>query len=187
LLWALEDAPAGLDLRDAGATVVLHEPKHLARRGRPRGTRGIRLSAELSLPRAWTRVVSRLGLPLADAEAWEELRQELAVRQGTADGDAPGLLSVHRLAGYPDERHGLMPSACEAGARGIDLGSKPAYEHPMAGELEAASERWRLLFQLSLDGSFGWDWGAGRERLYVWIAADDLARADFSKVWGVTQ
>ncbi len=196
LLWALDEAPTGLSASDVGSALVLLRSSHAPDRagrvaGKPTGAHYVRLSAELSLPRAWTRRVSELGLSPDEADRWEALRRELAARQGIRlSFDEPGgseFFSVHRLLGYPDERQGQMPNICEAGARGIDLGERPYYEHPSAAELEEASGRWRLLLQLSRDEAFGWDWGAGRDRLYVWIDQDDLQRGDFSRIWAITQ
>lgn len=197
LMWALDGAPTGLSTAHAGSTAVVHllpARKRLRRRAVvPAGARPVRLSAELSLPRVWASSVARLDLTEAEQERWQLLRDELATRQGlpeAAAGEAPEsgeTVAVHRLCGYPDERRGHMRQACEAAARGIDLGDGPPYEHPQARELEAREDRWELLFQLSLDSDLGWDWGAMKQRLYVWIDREDLQRADFSGAWGIAQ
>jgi uncharacterized protein YwqG len=142
----------------------------------------------LLLPRAWTRKVQAIGLSAKESDGWEQLRLHLAAHQGVADdGAEPRLVSVHRFLGYPDERQGHMPSICEAVSRGIDLTDAPYHLHPDAAQLEAASGRWRLLLQLSVDETFGWHWGPNAERLYVWIDEDDLRRRDFSRIWAIPQ
>jgi uncharacterized protein YwqG len=192
LLWALDDSPRGLSTNDAGSVQVFLDAMRATdgrrRPGRkPPGAQYVHVSAELVLPRVWTRRVQEFGLSPEETAAWEKLRVELAGRQGTASLNASDFVALHRVLGYPDERQGLMPTACEAAARGIDLGERFAHDHPRAAELEAASGRWRLLFQLSLDEEFGWNWGPARERLYVWIDEADLRRRDFSRAWAITQ
>ena len=80
-----------------------------------------------------------------------------------------------------------MRRACQAAALGIDLEGRPPYAHPRADELEAGSERWQLLFQLSVDHTLGWNWGGSARRLYVWIDRDELSAARFSNVWAIAQ
>jgi hypothetical protein len=196
LLWLLAQEPQIRSTAHSGSALVLFDQDGGRSRGRRRGSTPlgavhVQLSPELSLPRAWTRKVAEFELSSHEVEAWERLRLELAVRQGVdAAFDEVGgshSFAVHRLLGYPDERLGQMPIVCETTARGIDLGERPYYEHPLVSALEAASGRWRLLFQLSLDETFGWDWGPNRNRLYVWIDRGDLERADFSRVCAITQ
>jgi hypothetical protein len=166
-----------------------------SRRGRerqkPAGARHVRLSAELALPRAWTRQVAMFELSPVETEAWEQVRRQLATRQGVAasydDIGGPGSFAVHRLLGYPDERLGQMPIACKAAARNIDLADQPHFEHPLASELEAASERWRLLFQLSLDERFAWDWGPWSEPAFMCGSTPTLCRAVISLESGLSR
>jgi uncharacterized protein YwqG len=139
----------------------------------------------------WTSDVADLDLTVSEQERWQLLRADLAARHGVvlADDESPSdaTVALHRLFGYPDERLGRMRQACEAAARGIDLGGRPPFEHPRVKEFEAGAGRWLLFFQFSLDQLVGWDWGRGRQRLYVWIDREALRAWDFSRVWAITQ
>jgi uncharacterized protein YwqG len=150
----------------------------------PAPARSVELSAEVQLPRVWSDAVQALELDEAEHEGWQRLRQQLAERQGVELHDvAQGFQVMHRLLGYPDERRGDMPLACELLARGHVLGDDPPRAHPHASEVEPHAARWRLLLQLSVDDELGWSWGGVRERLYVWIDKCDLATGDFSRVY----
>jgi hypothetical protein len=149
----------------------------------PPSSRSIELSAELQLPRVWSDRVQALELDQAEHDGWQRLRRQLAERQGVEVHDSThGFQVMHRLLGYPDERRGDMPLACELLARGYVLGEDPPLAHPCAAEAASHVGRWRLLFQLSMDDELGWSWGGSRERLYVWIDDGDLANRDFTRV-----
>jgi hypothetical protein len=146
------------------------------------------LTPELVLPRVWSDAVQGLGLDPDEQDAWELLRHRLAESQGTLTFDeSPDPQSLHRLLGYPDERHGNMPLACEMLAQGIDLHDEPAIVHPRAEEFEAGAARWLLLAQCSDDERLDWSWGTGDDRLYFWIHEADLATGDFTRVRAFVQ
>lgn len=150
--------------------------------------RSIQLSSELQLPRIWSSSVQALDLDTAEHDAWQLVRQRLAERHGVEVHDNTQRFHVmHRLIGYPDERRGEMPLACELLARGHELGGEPPLAHPHVAVAEAYEGRWRLLFQLSLDDELGWAWGGRRERVYVWIDEADLANGDFARVRAFAQ
>jgi hypothetical protein len=198
LLVTGPDQPSGHSTDAAGACAVVHLDRtasdQLVRQRRTRGPVGaqqVRLSAELSLPRPWSRPVERLGLSILEQDGWQQLRREIAQRQGVELVDeasaADGMRCVHRLLGYPDERIGKMRLVCEAAARGIDLDGGDPHEHPRAHELEDGADRWRLLFQLTADPSLGWIWANRRERLYVWVPDEDLRECRFDNTWAIAQ
>ena len=142
--------------------------------GTASGGRPLEVSPELSLPRVWSAPVQALGLADDERDAWQALRAWLAERQGVELHDrASGFLALHRLLGYPDEKSGDMPLMCELSAAGADLADTAPLMHPLARELEARSGRWRLLLQLSV---------GERERVYAWVAAEDLDAGDLSRV-----
>jgi hypothetical protein len=146
------------------------------------------LSSELTLPRAWAAAAEKLDLTFGEQQAWQELRRRLARWQGvTLADETPEPQAIHRLLGYPDERSGLMPLRCELSARGLTLEAHELDQLPERAEIHAASQRWRLLAQLSADPELDWSWGAGRERLYIWIDGPALATADFSAVCAFAQ
>lgn len=149
----------------------------------PPSSRSIELSSELQLPRVWSDCVQALELDQTEHDGWQRLRRQLAERQGVEVHDSTHVFQVtHRLLGYPDERRGDMPLACELLARGYVLGEDPPLTHPCAGEAAPYARRWRLLLQLSMDEELGWSWGGRRERFYVWIDESDLANGDFERV-----
>ncbi len=194
VFYAAHGVPSGLCLGHAGAVAVRYSeaepvpPRRLPKAARRPGGHATTLSAERSLPRAWSAQVDPLELEPEEQSAWQELRRRLAELQGVALFDeSDEQAALHRLLGYPDERRGDMPAACEAAARGIDLAEQSPYAHEAARELEAAAGRWRLLLQLSADDDVGWSWRERRERLYLWIDADDLRARDFSRVWAIPQ
>lgn len=157
-------------------TVVVDPPA--AHEGEPRQSGlPIRLSTELSLPRAWSAAVQSLDLDEDELTAWESLRTTLAHRQGIqlADAGPEPPPALHRLFGFADETTGAMPLACELMAAGHDVSDGYPAMHPQARASEAGAARWRLLLQLSPDPDLGWSWGTEACRLYIWVDRDDLA------------
>jgi hypothetical protein len=149
--------------------------------------RQLEVSPELVLPRAWSDAVGRLGLDEDELEAWETLRHRLAELQSTVPFDTQAPQALHRVLGYPEERRGDMPLACEMLANDVDLGDEPPAAHPRASEFEDGTSRWLLLIQLSADPLLGWSWGAAWERRYLWIHEADLATRRFERVRTFTQ
>jgi len=147
--------------------------------------RPVELSTEMMLPRVWAAPVAALMFVEAEQNAYFRLRERVADLQGVAveDGDAEGE-ARHHLLGYPTETSGTMPLECELASRGLDLDTPL---HRVPPEVVAASERWRLLLQLSRDDHGGVVLGPVPERLYFWIAQDGLDRQDFSEVWAIAR
>jgi hypothetical protein len=147
--------------------------------------RPVELSTEMMLPRVWAAPVTELMFQEAEQGAYIRLRERVAELQGVPveDGDAEGV-ARHHLLGYPTETSGTMPLECELASRGLDLDT-PLHNVPQA--VVAGSERWRLLLQLTQDEAGGVVLGAGRERLFFWIAQDGLDRQDFSEVWAIAR
>jgi len=147
--------------------------------------RPVELSTEMMLPRVWAAPVTALLFQEAEQSAYIRLRERVADLQGVPveDGDAEGV-ARHHLLGYPTETSGTMPLACELASRGLDPDTPP---HKLPREVLAASERWRLLLQISQDEHGGVVLGPGPERVYFWIAQDGLDRHDFSEVWAIAR
>jgi uncharacterized protein DUF1963 len=168
---------------DGEYRVVIDDVAPAAQRWRP-----VDLSVELQLPRVGSESVQVLELDTAEHDAWQELREQLAERQGVDLHDATWeLQAIHRVLGYPDEPNGDMPLICELLARGHELGDDPVRVHPRASEAEPHVGRWRMLLQLTIDDELGWSWGEWRERLYLWIDEQDLADGDFTRVRAISQ
>jgi hypothetical protein len=158
------------------------EPGHATARVE---ARAVELSTEMTLPRVWAAPVAALMLEEAEQAAYIRLRRRVAELQGVAveDGDAEGV-ARHHLLGYPTETTGTMPLECELASRDLDRDTPP---HQVPPEVVAASQRWRLLLQLTQDEHGGVVLGAGPERLFLWIAQNRLDRQDFSEVWAIAR
>jgi hypothetical protein len=178
-LVAMIVAPHGAPLPRCGRAHVRVEPETTVTEGAP--GRAVHLSTALVLPRVWAAPVQALALDETEQAAYVRLRERVAEAQGVTveDGDAEGVARHHAL-GYPTETSGAMPLACELAARGLDPDAPAADAPPDAA---AAAERWRLLLQITQDERSGVTLGRGAGRLFFWIAADRLARRDFSEVW----
>lgn len=150
---------------------------------RPSAARALQLSSEVVLPRVWSQPVQRLGLDEEEQKAWERARRDLAELQGVTAWEAGAeLRSLHRLLGVAEESRGDMPVALELAARGVDVGYGAPGAHPEARRLDGAPQRWRLLLQLTVDEQLGWEFGRGRERLYVWGVEDELSAGVMTSV-----
>ena len=147
--------------------------------------RPVALSTEMMLPRVWAAPVTALMFEEAEQAAYIRLRERVAELQGVPveDGDAEGV-ARHHLLGYPTETSGSMPLECELASRGLDLDT-PLHKVPKP--VVAASERWRLLLQLTQDEDGGVILGPGTERVFLWIAQDGLDRQDLSEVWALAR
>lgn len=193
---ALERAPSGSAPLDRNATQLMYvEPQRIPRDpgariggSAPVTARALELTVELVLPRVWAAEVQALGLDDAEQGLWEQVRRELAVQQGVEAweaGEEPR--SRHHLLGFADESRGDMAVACELAARGIDVGYGSPLAHPEARRLGETPSRWRLVLQLSVDEAAGWSFGRGRQRLYLWGPAEELAAGDFDAVHGLAR
>ncbi|HEX5145548.1 MAG TPA: DUF1963 domain-containing protein, partial [Conexibacter sp.] len=190
-LWCFTplQPPSGLRAQHAGACAVLlgEAPAD----AEPGYGDAVALAPELVLPRAWSAPVEALALEGEEQLAWQALREHLADVQGVALGDAgrddDAPQSLHRLLGYPDERHGDMPLACELLDAGAEPGDEPPLAHPRAAELEPRAGRWQLLLQLSHDERVGWSWGDRRARLYAWADERALAAGELAGVRAFVQ
>ena len=175
VFYARADRPTGLSPDQRGACVALvAEPG--PRQEAAGAARGIELSVQLVLPRAWAAPVVALALDVEEEQAWERMRADLARLQGVdADEPAAGKRCLHRIGGYPDDTRGGMQLICDRVTAGADLeaGEPTAAD----GDERAAVARWDLLFQLSADDLLGWSWGdSSRERLYVWQRGGGLGQ-----------
>jgi len=143
------------------------------------------LSTEVTLPRVWAAPVRALDLDDDEHERYVRLRERVAELQGvTADDDGAEGVARHHLLGYPTETSGTMPLACELVARGLDPETPP---DDVPEDVVAASQRWRLLLQVTQAERSGVIPGAGVTRLFLWISEERLARHDFSEVWAIAR
>ena len=181
-LVVLIPVPRGAPVPRCGRAHVRVEPEILAA-----GTLGlpVHLSTALTLPRVWAAPVQALDLDDAEHAAYVRLRARVAELQGVPleDGDAEGV-ARHHLLGYPTETSGTMPLACELASRGLDPDT-PGTDVPQ--DAVAASERWRLLLQVTEDRGSGVTLAPGAARLFFWIAEDRLECGDFSEVWAIAR
>jgi uncharacterized protein YwqG len=197
---AADAAPSGQRPADFGSTRVLLVDSAAASAAAsaalsapagpflPAAPRPLSLSVEWTIPPVGSATVQSLRLDEQETAAWEQVRTQLAELHGVELQDAGGELhALHRLLGQPDERQERMQLACEFAARGVDLGERDRATHPRAAEYAVTSSRWRLLAQLTIDDELGWRWGAGRERLSLWIDEQDLAARVFAGVRATAQ
>ncbi len=179
LLWFDgERAPSGLQAVQRGAARAVVEPD-----GALAGSAALPLvlSPELTLPRVWSAAVQALDLSADDQEAYARVRTELALRQGVEPNDDGGRdVAYHRLLGYPDDTTGTMGRVCELTARGLD--ADPPSQLDLVSDEDAA--RWRLLAQLTVEPPLLWK-GEPGVRLFVWIAAEDLAAGELDRIWAI--
>jgi hypothetical protein len=125
----------------------------------PADARPIATTAELTLPRVWSALVTDLSLDPTERQAYTEVRRRLSEAQGVEhDGDGGSGIAYHRLLGYPNETSGVMPAACAVAA-----GTDPEHAH----------REWRLLAQIS---------SARRERLYLWTRSAAIASGELEPV-----
>lgn len=199
LLSVFRDFSAPFDgtmAADAGAVRVLQlrgEPASFTARdahGDPaeRGGLPIRQSAELVLPDGVSAEIPGLDFGPDERVVWDSLRMQLAELQGTTlESREAEFRSLHRFAGHPDARRGGMQLTAAICSAGHDVGQVSARRHAEAEALADDAAKWRLLFQLSIDPRFGWNWSPGTMRLFVWIHEDNLSESDFDQVWAITQ
>ena len=154
----------------------------------PLGAHPLDVAGELTIPRPWSTEVAKLELTESEASAWGQMRTTLAETQGVPAGDTlPRSDALHRILGYPDERRGDMPLACELTARGLELGDQPPRAHSAASTIEAEATHWRMVLQLSPDDQLGWRWGSGLERLYLWADVAQIRPQSKLEVQAIVQ
>lgn len=129
--------------------------------------------------------LNRLKEELYEAgDAGDDECQDLAERLDDILSESDG---CHRLLGWADQIQGEMASECQLVSNGIYLGGDQPIDQARADELAPGVADWTLLLQLDTDDDGPeWMWG-DCGRLYFWIRKQDLARADFSNIWGVLQ
>lgn len=177
VFYDTERVPSGLQAAQEGAARVLVEPEGTlaANGGQP-----LRLTGELTLPRVWSVEVQELDLSGDEHDAYDRVRDELAVRQGVEPDDGGIATAYHRLLGHPDEATETMPRVCELTARGLD--AEPPSQLDLVSDADAA--HWRLLLQLTVEPPLDWQ-GEPGVRLYVWITAEQLAAGELDRVWAI--
>jgi uncharacterized protein YwqG len=92
----------------------------------------------------------------------------------------------HRVFGWPDLVQNPMQLECQLASNGIYVGRPEGYRDPRVDELRAGAADWLLLWQIDTDDEAGWMWG-DVGTIYYWIRRQDLAAADFNRIWMVFQ
>lgn len=108
---------------------------------------------------------------------WSKLADDSFDRFDALRDGAYGEHAFHEIGGYPaniQDETNTMEEECQRAAEYV-------FKRP---DLDPAG--WRLLLQVGSDEALGMMWGDGGN-IYFWIHEDDLARADFSRVWAVLQ
>lgn len=168
--YELEHGSWGLNAKDAGSAIVVHETGLRSPASEPEDlpyeakfpaypvsfARGISYPTEERLAVDWS------GLNTASAEALEAALADLAPA-------AP----MHQIGGYPcPVQSDCMEAECHDIARRLGWRSDVA--------------DWRLLLQLDTDDDAGMMWGDVGS-LYFWIREQDARAGDFSRVWMILQ
>ena len=136
----------------------------------------VELSLELTLPRSRSLAVEDLGLSQDEADAWDELRAQLASLQGVELEElSPDWLNLHRLLGYPEALGGEMEPDLELTSPvSIEVDDESLTLVPTDN-----AKRWRLLLQVSDDVELRISAGGGFGRLYFWIEEPDFQASSF--------
>lgn len=183
--------PSGLAPDDAGSCrVILVEDESAAAPAEPgQGAFSdypLHLSSELSVPPGWSSYVEMLELTEEEALAWDELREQLAAKQGVELEDlSPDQHALHRLLGFPDTASDELELDCQLASEGLDLRDGEGYFDPRRDELAPGAAAWRLLLQVSSDDDLGTEWDEGLSRLYIFVRESDLATRDFTRPWAI--
>jgi uncharacterized protein YwqG len=144
----------------------------------------IAMSRELMLPGAWSFHAEALELTADEIDAWDQLRERLADRQGVElEESSADRFALHRVLGYPDELGRELEFDCELASAGFDADDVTVYYEARADHEEQARE-WRLLFQLSADRTLATP-REDFERLYICIRDDDLLAGNFDAAWAI--
>ena len=136
----------------------------------------VELSLELTLPRSRSLAVEDLGLSQDEADAWDELRGQLASLQGVELEElSPDWLNLHRLLGYPEALGGEMEPDLEL----ISPVSLEDDDESLTLDPTDNAKRWQLLLQVSDDVELRISADGGFGRLYFWIEEPDFQASSF--------
>lgn len=188
LFYDLERRPVGLQPADLGSVRVIHlDDEELETAGAERVALPelpLCLSVEVTLPGESAGLPDTLSLDMTELDAWQRLRERLAILQGVEVEDrAVDWHALHRLLGHADTTHEGMALDAQLVFNGVDLNSGERYFDPRVGDLEASADRWRLLLQVSSDDDLDLALGYPLGRLFVWIRDEDLRHGRFDDVW----
>ena len=163
--YELEHGAWGLDLKDAGSSVVVHEsgpavagtePDDLIKEARfPAYPVGF--AAHLSFPSPGRIPIDWKRFNSASSRAFDEAVEALRP-------PAP----VHQIGGYPNP------------VQGDDM------EGECASLIGGIASEWRLLLQLDTDDDAGMMWG-DMGSIYFWVRERDARARDFSRIWMILQ
>ena len=169
--YELEHGSWGLDTKDAGSAVVIHESGSSTAATEPDD-----LPDDAKLP----------AYPIAFAPGTSYPSEErVAIDWSRLDAASTGALEAalvslapaapaHQIGGYPfPVQSDGMEAECQTIARRL-------------GQGDGDTADWRLLLQLDTDEEVGMIWyDVGS--LYFWIREQDARAGDFSKVWTILQ
>lgn len=142
--------------------------------------RAVKLSEEATLPDVWNQEIESLKLSQAELDAYFELEETIIPDLAEA------LPTIHRLLGHPDQVQADMREEIQFASHGIYAGDSSQRSDPRVPALLKSVNDWMMLFQIDSDEELGTEWG-DVGRVYFWIRRQDLARADFGRVWAVMQ
>lgn len=169
--YELEHGSWGLDAKDAGSAVVIHEA------GSPiAATEPDDLPYEAKFPPYPVMFLGSASFPTEERIAIDWSRLNTASTEALEQGlsDLAPASPAHQIGGYPcPVQSDSMEGECQDIAKRL-------------GQRDADVADWRLLLQLDTDDEAGMMWG-DVGALYFWIREQDARAGDFSKVWTILQ
>lgn len=171
--YELESGTWGIDTKDAGSAVVIHETGDADQAAEPADLDGdfrfdaypVGFVADQSIPSD-----ERLDIDWKALSPTEEGELETAVEAMQPAGPC------HQVDGYPGPiQWDAMEAECENISPRGESRSDPT-----------SVEDWRLLLQVDTDEDAGMMW-CDVGRLFYWIREQDARAGDFSKIWLILQ
>jgi hypothetical protein len=168
--YELEQGSWGLNAKDAGSAVVIHETGSLMAATEPND-----LPYEARFPAYPISFVQGISYPTEERLAidWGRLNAASADALEQALAELAPAAPMHQIGGYPcPVQSDSMEPECHDIARRLGQPSDVA--------------DWRLLLQLDTDDDAGMMWGDVGS-LYFWIREQDARAGDFSRIWMILQ
>lgn len=154
--YDVENLPSGSPADHSGWRVYWFENsdelQQSARVERVLTERRVRFTPDITIPSYRSHDILKLKNSKEEEAYWD-------VRDALAELGDPSFGPMHRVDGHPD-----------------------ADRYPLADELKAEAQEWRLLLQIDSDDDMDMSFD-DTGRLFLWLHSADLKKRDFSKTW----
>ena len=168
--YELEHGSWGLDPKDVGSAIVIHETGPPSTAAEPDD-----LPFEAKFPAHPVSFEPATSYPTEERMTidWSRLNTASADALEAALADLAPAAPTHQIGGYPSP---------------VQSDSMEAECHDLAQRLGQPSDvtDWRLLLQLDTDDGAGMMWGDVGS-LYFWVREQDARIGDFSRIWVILQ